>query len=440
MDRDDSPLPDTPADAVPPPSPASVRALGLAGGGLCGVAAALGLVAAGLGESAPGMLNTARLVLVLVGTITAGAAISMRPDLWWAWGLGAVAAGVGVFGLPAHWDSFRLLFGVLAGGGVAGAAFCLAPPRWRYVVVSGWLLFHFGGIFTAATTPTPTPWLSEQSFYRMYGPYLHFLYLRNAYHFYSPEPGPSSLLVCLVKTDTGETETVPDPVTGEPREVKKYKTQWVVLPRRPADIRDPLGLTYFRRLSLTEQIARGSPGMAVPTDQFEKMDVVARRRGVLRAIPFHPVEAWSAQYRLPNPDVARYLLPSYARHVILDHTPDPATAAKTTVKVYRMEHRTLDPAEFSRRLPTGEYPSPYLPGTYRPFFMGEFNARGELVNPQEEMLYWMVPIVPRFPGPGDPNKKAYIDYLSVHALEMAAEDVLAADESQGKVFNWSTLK
>jgi hypothetical protein len=442
MDRDASTAPATPADAVPPTPPASVRATALAGLGLCAAAAALGLVAAGLGSSAPAALNTARLFLVVVGAVTAGAAISMRPDLWWAWAVAAAAAALGVPGLPAHWDSFRLLFGVLAAAGLTGAVLVAAPPRWRVAVLSVWVLFHFTGIFTAATTPPPTPWVSEQSYYRLYTPYLQFLYLRNAYHFYSPEPGPSSLLVFLLKTETGETEAVTDPVTGQAREVKKYDTKWVTLPLRPQDIRDPLGLTYFRRLSLTEQIARGAPGVQVPTDGFEKLDVYKRRHEphILQMFPLHPIEPDALEYRLPNPDVARYLLPSYARHVILHHTAGKDEAARTTVNVYRMEHRTLSAEEYGRRLPDGSYPDPYTPSTYRPYFMGEFNARGDLVDPQEPLLYWLLPVIPLPPDPINPGKKTYLDYMSVHALGMSPNEVLAADEKAGKVFDWARVK
>src|SRR5205085_1275491 len=155
-----------------------------------------------------------------------------------------------------------------------------------------------------------------------------------------------------------------DPSTG----AKTYKYEWVVIPRRPADVRDPLGLGYYRRLSLTEQLARGSPGLAVPTDQFEKTEVFRRRYNQSRAefggkIPFHPVDNIQLQYRLPSPDVSRYLLPSYASHVILEDTPDKETAARTTVKVYRLEHRTMPVDQLAK----GH--SPYHPGTYRPYFL-----------------------------------------------------------------------
>jgi hypothetical protein len=426
MDRD-APVPASPADALPPHDPAFVRLVGLVGIGLAAVAAVLRLVADSAFDKPPAALTGAQLALVFIGAVTAGAAVSMRPDLWWAWGLGAAAAALGSVGLPAEWDSFPPLFRTLAGVGVVGAVFCRLPTGWRIALASVAILFHFGGIMTAATAPAPQPWIGDQLWTRVYNPYLQFIYMRNAYQFYSPNPGPASILAFLLKTETTD-------ANGRTR----YDTRWVVLPRRPEHVRDPLGLSYYRRLSLTEQVAQPAPGSI---DQFEKTDMWMRRynRSTLRPggsppIPFHPVDNVNFQYRLPRSDISRYVLPSYASHVIIDHTPDQATAGKTTVKVYRLEHLTL-PAE---RFIEGD--SPYHPGTYRPYFLGEFNARGDLVNPQEEMLYWLVPVIPRFPGPGDANKKPYFDYLSVHALDMKIEDVLAADENDGRVFNWSQLR
>jgi hypothetical protein len=304
-------------------------------------------------------------------------------------------------------------------------------------VASAMMVFHFTGIFMATTAPStgnlPAPWLTVQAFTRIYNPYLQFIYQRNAYHFYSPDPGPASILAFLLKTETGT-----NPMTG----AKQYKTEWVVVPKRPDDVRDPLGLTYYRRLSLTEQLARGTPGVIVP-DQFEKKEMMVRREAKRGAIPYHPFDALGMQYKLPNPDVARFLIPSYASHVIIEREPSKELAAKTTVKVYRLEHQTMMIDRFETRMPDGRYQDPYHPSTYRPYFLGEYDARGELVNPQEELLYWMVPIIPYLAAPNDqtnPFKKNYIDYMSVHALEWSARDVLMGDETKGPVFNWSQLR
>lgn len=435
MDRD-APLPvSAPSEEVVPPFEwAAVRRAGSIGLAMLAGAAALGGVATAVDVGWG--IHTARLLLVLVGSITVGAAVSMRPDLWPAWALGAVGAALAVVGTPAHWDSFRFLFLVLASVAVVFTV-ARAAPRWRLPVLSAVLLFHFAGIFFATTTPPATPWVTEQAFVRVYNPYLQFLYLRNAYHFYSPQPGPASLLVFMLRTENT------DAATGE----KTYETKWVVMPRRPADVKDPLGLTYYRRLSLTEQLARGSPGLRAGS--FERDEILARRKSlsVTNVIPMHPVDDQDTQYQLPNSEVQRFVIPSYASHVILEHTPDAKTAARTTVRIYRMQHNTLGVEEFNnwQNHPGGT--SPYHPMTYRPYYVGEYNARGDLLNSQEPMLYWLVPILPRPGGtPPGQTKRPFLDYLSFHALgpEVIGPDTRVVDLDDPKfkklVFDWDQLR
>src|SRR6266545_2227475 len=397
MDRDaasTSPYPPDPlAEVVPPIEWAVVRKVGLAGAGLVAVAAVLGLVATVIGDSAPWAIHTARLFLVLIGSVTVGAAVSMRPDLWQVWAIGTASSVLAIVGTPAHWDSFRLLFGAITAVAVAWTACRLAAPKYRLPVASALVLFHFTGIFLATTTPPSgqylSPWVTEQAFVRVFNPYLQFVYLRNAYHFYSPEPGPASVLVFLLTTyepqdkvgsdgrplidSKGQPvkETLAEILAMDPDERAKRvgKTEWVVLPKRPADVKDPLGLTYYRRLSLTEQLARGTPGLQVNT--FEKLELLPRRQMVMQAIPMHPSDEQLTQYRLPQPEVARFVLPSYASHVILEHTPNKKVAAMTTVKVYRLQHNTMSVEDFinARKRPDA-ITSPYHPTTYRPIFMG----------------------------------------------------------------------
>jgi hypothetical protein len=504
MDRDaGSTLPSTPEEAVPQSPPESVRSTGAVGIVLEALAAILGLVALGTGDSITAILDPARLALVFIGMLIAGGAISMRPDLWWVWLMGAAASGLGIGGLPGHWDSYRLVLGVLTCVLIAGAVLCALPRNWRLIGVSSLILFHFTGIFFATTSPPPMPWVTGQLFSRIFNPYLQFVYLRNAYHFYSPEPGPASILVFLLKTEwckltdksfaALKAQGVPESVLGklaplkdrdlspgdfdkevdrlllpeerrqyrpviwkdtepvtDPQGSKLYETRWVVLPKRPDDVRDPLGLGYYRLLSLTEQVARGGAGLVMPSDEFEKAEMKNRRLAMTSTrpdkrdpndhrspIPLDTAEPLVMQYKLPTSDVTRYILPSYASHIILEYTANKELASKTTVKVYRLEHRNMPADQWSKKS------DPYAPTTYRPYFLGEFDAFGNLLNPGEEMLYWMIPITLRQPAPNDPAdpfKKPYIDYLSVHALDMKVPDVIAADETKGRVFNWSQLR
>ncbi len=442
MDRDAAPK-ESSVEVVPPFGWLLVRKVGFVGLGLVAGAAVLGLVATAIG-SPPWVIHTARLFLVFAGAITVGAAVSMRPDLWQTWAIGAGAGLLAMAGTPAHWDSFRLLFGAIAAVAGAWTLALLAPSRYRLPVLSVGLVFHFSGIFFATTTPPPTPWVSEQAFGRVYTPYLQFVYMRNAYHFYSPEPGPASVIICLLKTETGT----------DAQGRKQYKTQWYVLPKRPADVKDPLGLTYYRRLSITEQLARVTPGLLQSSNAAEKNELLTRRRAVSRFIPLAPGEEQFTQYRLPEPSVSRFVLPSYASHIILENT-DTATAGKTTVKIYRVEHRTMSVEEFANtRDQTDTITSPYHPSTYRPFFLGEFGfvadpdkpgaVRIELLNPQEPMLYWLIPIVPRLePVPlGNNHRREFIDYMSIHALDTLNLNDKDVDDPQyrDRVFDWNQLR
>lgn len=434
MDRD-APSPTSPSDVVPPVAWETVRKVGLAGAGMTAAAAVLGLAASALGESTPAAVSTVRLLLVFAGAVTAGFAVSLRPTLWRPWAVAAVAGAFGYFGIPGHWDSFRVFIVPVTAVAAIGAGLAAVPAGWRVRVFSAVIVAHFFGIFLATTIPGPYPWLVDQLYRRVYEPYLHFVYLRNAYHFYSPEPGPTSILLCLLKTETGE-EVGADGVRR-----KTYDTRWVVIPRRPADVRDPMGVTYYRRLSLTDQVSHATK-IPMNGGTLQKSEILGRRQ--LRAgsgnpaIPMHPMVG-DAQYMLPNPEVIRYMLPSYAQYLLLEYTPDAATAGKTTVKIYRAEHQTLTVQSFIG-IPEMGIPrvDPYHPTTYWPYFLGEFGfvkdpadpgkpPRVELLDPQADMLYWMCPIVhPQMVGvPVAPGGKDYIDYMSVHA---------------GREFDWSQLR
>jgi hypothetical protein len=409
MDRHPPP-PD--ADLLPPPDPAAVVKVVASGVATVAAAAALGLALDLSGNGGPSFLSTARLVLVAAGVLVAGGGLSARPGLPAAWLLAGVAGVLARFGLPEHWDSARMVVTVGGVVGFLGAGLAAMSRGWRYGLISAAAVVHFGGILCAVTWPDPTPWITQQVGTRVYLPYLMFMYLRNAYHFYSPEPGPASHLFILIEYQEK------DPKTGKPL------AEWKTLPNRAKDWKDPLGLTYYRRLALTEQVSQTLPETGGPLT-FEKRDVVERRRkaaGDLGGFNDYPriplyeeLDPVFNQYRMPRPDITRYLLPSYARHVITEAEGKGRSVA--SVKVYRLEHRLLSVRGFAHG---GRYNSPHHPTTFRPYFLGEFKldratGQAELADPQDPMLYWLVPIVPRTPGPGDPDGRDYEDFMSRHA-------------------------
>jgi hypothetical protein len=187
----------------------------------------------------------------------------------------------------------------------------------------------------------------------------------------------------------------------------------------------------------------------VTGEYFERSEVVSRRRqlaipGTVPYVPMHPSMPDSEEYILPPATASRYYLPAYAQHILME-LPE-KEQRETTVKIYRLEHRSLTAASFigiaapGRRAGDPYKPGdPYHPTTFLPYFLGEFGfvqdsndpdhkrMKVELIDPKDPMLYWLVPVVGDIGGTGsiDPKRKDYTDYFSVHA---------------GAEFDWSTLR
>jgi hypothetical protein len=274
------------------------------------------------------------------------------------------------------------------------------------------VLVHFGGILTAvfsvAPGQSPACWLTNALWTVFYRPYLQFVYLNNAYHFYSPEPGPPTLLWFRLQYADGS-----------------YR--WVKLPN-PEDF--PTRLEYQRRLAMTESTNQLFPTPGSP--QFDNL-LLARNLASNRlpvAIPLHPLWAASAQYR-PSNMYSQKMTAAYARHVAnapeYRNENDP-TQKVVNVQVFRVIHNMLTPKDVADGV------SPVDESLYTPYYLGRFNPQGELVNAKGErldrehpevedpFLYWMIPIfkVPKDPL-ADPTKpyspKGWVvkDYLSVFA-------------------------
>jgi hypothetical protein len=286
------------------------------------------------------------------------------------------------------WDSGQMFFGALAGVALAGSVLVLLPSLARRVVISLLLIFHFGGMCTAVTSVDPpngtAPWLSMQLWAYVYRPYLSFMYLSNAYHFYSPDPGPPTLLWFRVQYEDGT-------------------FRWIKVPDRD---QSPIGLHYQRMLALTE--STNNPVLRLPLTEAEKWqlrqqgrvidhdsweEILQRRRlgTTMRGHPY-PIQLvanmeLNMQYREPQ-DLAKKLIASYARHVAANapHTEDPSIKVKS-VKVYRLTHTILSPAELAQG------GSPDEEARFMPFFEGEFDPDGHLVDPRDPFLYWYLPIV-----------------------------------------------
>jgi hypothetical protein len=368
-----------------------------------------------------------RIFLIVTGVILAMGAVGIRlrtiqeeaEERFRAAGIIALAAAVpflALLSLDKEWDSFGLLLSVMVGVGLATAGLLLLPRVARRLMLLVVVLFHFGGILSAVGSPAPAggqqSWLINQLWVRVYRPYLYFCYLNNAYHFYSPDPGPPMLLWFRIEYEGG-------------------KSRWVELPRDEARSK----LSFQRRLALTE--STNQPKAQQPFDFNDRLllRIEAGQRYKHGKVPLMDDGNRPLEYREPIA-YAKQLLKSYARYV-MSHFPceeDP-TLKPISVKIYRVIH--MIPSQDQVR----QYPDfdPFDPTMYLPYFQGEFDADGRLHNaPKYEdgvliergdpFLYWLIPIKrelkadyrPRIGPDGKylpplPSDYKLVDYLKVHA-------------------------
>jgi hypothetical protein len=382
------------ADAAPPAARGalSLTAVGL---GVAGLAAALDFFTE---TEQPGWAAALAVTFAVLGLVTAGLGVSRRPKDAGVLALAAGAAFLAYFGIHPAWDSVRLAAGVAGWIAAFAAVVVLLPPLAQKVAVSLMLLYHFAGILTAITSPPTSPWMTGQLWTRFFRPHLLFSYVNNAYQFYSPQPGPASLLWFCVELGDG-TKT------------------WYKLPRRPETHLDPLAVEYFRRLSLTEQANQNVP---LPTGPPE---LALKRRFLRPDIPMHPELPWGMQFRLTS-DHSQRLVRSYARYVAQGYG---GPANVRSVMVYRVEHRMLGPKEFVK----GD--DPFDPSTYWPYYLGEYEPKPtpddpgnfELKAADAPLRFWLIPIIrePRAAGPGKAGAEyTYRNWLEYHAGSDPFED------------------
>ncbi len=291
------------------------------------------------------------------------------------------------------WDSLRLFLGVLAAIAFLAAPLVAANSAVRRAAVSGLIVLHFAAIFSAVLGAAPGPWIAAQAQHCIFRPYLDFMYLNNAYRFYSPDPGPASQLWFRIEYRDGESTL----------------TRWGKMPDIDEDGHSAYAtrVQVTRRIALTENISQILP---IPltvrnkdTGIVELADFVKDRdrqapmphdEGLLGskpvrdslAVPYHPSLPLALNHQCPTPGGMK-LLSSFARHILgLPHPEDP-NAKPVSVKLYRVQHRIM-PAEF---LANGGDPRDWT--LYLPYYMGKYDKDGTLLDPRDPFMYWLLPIL-----------------------------------------------
>ena len=319
---------------------------------------------------------------------------------------------------PTDWDTMRMFLRVISAVSLYASALTLVSTGLRRLMLSMLFTLHFAGISTAALSAPPAPWIVQQAWMRLFRPYLEFVYLNNAYHFYAPEPGPSSYLWFRIIYES------PDG--------KSEDGAWYKIPQldESGRIQHPVALDYQRFLSLTEAVAHPDPlppeyQRANTTQQWgpnpfyskrlnlvpmpNEPVVVGREKAHQLRIPLHPALPYLQQVYIPN-DRSFRLLSSYARFVARKFAvhPDPEKSDWTfkSVKIYRVVHWIPPVQWFLNKI------QPTDPELYRPFFVGKFDADGARQVDQDPYLFWLLPSIRD--QMNDPDSQIR-DYARLHA-------------------------
>ncbi len=145
-----------------------------------------------------------------------------------------------------------------------------------------------------------------------------------------------------------------------------------------------MALSYYRRLSLTMRIEDSQP---TPVTDHMMRARYMRSLGD-HGIPIDPEHfPLETQYILPTDAIREFYLPSYIRHVArMKEMQHPDGLEIDTIRVYRVIHRILLPQILMTK-------GPYDPTTYEPFYLGKFDTKGNLTDPGDPLLYWLIPII-----------------------------------------------
>ena len=341
----------------------------------------------------------------------------------------AVAAVVvlltSLFGLPKAWDSARLFFAAASLFLLAGSVLVLLPAVPRKILLTVWIAYHFTGMFVVFASIDPPngkgPWLAKQLWTMAYRPYLQFLYLTNAYHFYSPDPGPPSLFWFAVRYEDGERRWVKVPHRAD-SPVGMHYQRLLALPEHSFVPNNRLALTAEERKAFirVNNGYRDSHKYEVPPESRTWGKVWARRynasnlRYGSKRLPIPRVDdiAVLQQYRQPT-DASRRLIGSVCKALLLNapvrRREDGSPIKPVSAKAYRLVQNCLTPIELSKGA------DPDDPIKYSSFYLGEHDIRGELLDEEDPFLYWYLPrvYVPDTYPFKDKDRKSLVASLNV---------------------------
>lgn len=269
---------------------------------------------------------------------------------------------------------------------LVGGFLLVIPEIGRRLVLVLVLCFHFGGILSAVLSVPPpggnSPWMVSQVWTYVYRPYLQFIYQNNAYHFYSPEPGPPSFLWFRLDYTDGS-------------------RRWYRIPDAETS---PIPMHFQRMLSIGES----SSQTVVREPGGYRTEEVLQRMGQLLGLERLPRGTIAPlAWREPQPN-AKHLMCSYMRHVMgrFPHPDGNQDARVIEGHLWRVVHTIIQPGEiaYDRRDPTDRR-------FYVTVYQGEYDDKGILRDPNDPLLYWMM----------QAYDKQMIESLAVQAQDKESE-------------------
>jgi hypothetical protein len=304
--------------------------------------------------------------------------------------------------MDASWDSLILASSVFTGVCLFIGIFVLLPVLAKKTTAICFVLFHFASIVSAVTSieppNAPASWLATNLWAYYFRHYLTFAYLNNAYHFYSPEPGPPVLLWSKIQYEDGT-------------------FRWFKIPNRTES---PIQMHYQRMLSVTESTNVAS---SHSPDNWEEKLQRRNLAGLANQPQITPLNrSMSQSYMFKEPaDYSKRMLLSYALYLTkkFAHPADKPSINIDNIKIYRVTHSIITPGDMSR----GE--NALDPTLYYPYFMGSFDKNANLINPNDPFLYFLLPITRN----SNPNEPTVLN----HSLDVHAGDVkIMPDKDGGK--------
>ncbi len=302
--------------------------------------------------------------------------------------------------MDASWDSLILASSVFTGVSLFIGIFVLLPLLAKKTTAICFVLFHFASIISAVTSieppNAPASWLATNLWAYYFRHYLTFAYLNNAYHFYSPEPGPPALLWSKIQYEDGT-------------------FRWFKIPNRTES---PIQMHYQRMLSVTESTNVAS---SHSPDNWEEKLQRRNLAGLANQPQITPLNrSMSQSYMFKEPaDYSKRMLLSYALYLTkkFAHPTDKPSINIDNIKIYRVTHSIITPGDMSR----GE--NALDPTLYYPYFMGSFDKNANLIDPNDPFLYFLLPITRN----ANPNEPSVLN----HSLDVHAGDVKFVPEKEG---------